>query len=243
MAVVTGASRGLGAGLASTFAEHGFRLGLCARTRPTAPPGAEALTVAADVTDAEALDRFGSMVIDRFGRIDLWVNNAGVLEPIDFLADADTAALAHHVDVNVKGVLFGSRTFARHVRQRDGTGVLVNMTSGASRTIYEGMAVYCASKAAVDMATQVVAREEAPHGLLAYAVAPGVVDTDMQAQIRAADEADFPEVARFHQMAADGSFNSPAWVAAHLLALAFGPVRPDGVTVRLPAEPLGGRSR
>ena len=90
VAVVTGASRGLGAGLASTFAEHGFRLGLCARTRPTAPPGAEALTVAADVTDAEALDRFGSMVIDRFGRIDLWVNNAGVLEPIDFLADADT---------------------------------------------------------------------------------------------------------------------------------------------------------
>lgn len=236
MAVVTGASRGLGAGLASTFAQHGFRLGLCARTRPTAPPGAEALTVAADVTDAEALDRFGSMVIDRFGRIDLWVNNAGVLEPIEFLADADTAALAHHVDVNVKGVLFGSRTFARHVRQRDGTGVLVNMTSGASRTIYEGMAVYCASKAAVDMATQVVASEEAPHGLLAYAVAPGVVDTAMQSMMRQAPIERLPSVGRFLALKEAEAFNSPGWVARFLIDLVEGRERPEDVVVRVPDQ-------
>jgi NAD(P)-dependent dehydrogenase (short-subunit alcohol dehydrogenase family) len=236
VAVVTGASRGLGAGLASTFAQHGFRLGLCARTRPTAPPGAEAVTLAADVTDADALDRFGSMVIDRFGRIDLWVNNAGVLEPIDFLADADTAALAHHVDVNVKGVLFGSRTFARHVRERDGTGVLVNMTSGASRTIYEGMAVYCASKAAVDMATQVVAREEAPHGLLAYAVAPGVVDTAMQSMMREAPIERLPSAGRFVALKEAEAFNSPEWVARFLIDLVEGRERPEDVVVRVPDQ-------
>ncbi|HEY6624349.1 MAG TPA: SDR family oxidoreductase [Acidimicrobiales bacterium] len=103
VAVVTGASRGLGAGLAATFAQHGLRLGLCARTEPTAPPGTEAVTGRVDVTDAADLDRFASSVVDRFGRIDVWVNNAGVLEPIDFLADADPGALAHHVDVNVTG--------------------------------------------------------------------------------------------------------------------------------------------
>jgi NAD(P)-dependent dehydrogenase (short-subunit alcohol dehydrogenase family) len=222
--------------MAATFAEHGLRLGLCARTRPIAPPGAEAVTATVDVTDAEDVDRFGSMVIERFGRIDLWINNAGVLEPIDFLADADAGALAHHVDVNVKGVLFGSRTFARHVRERDGTGVLVNMSSGAARTIYEGMAVYCASKAAVDMATEVVAHEEAAHGLLAYAVAPGVVDTRMQSLMRETPVDRLPSANRFIALKEADAFNSPAWVARYLLDVVEGRRRPEGVVVRVPDE-------
>jgi benzil reductase ((S)-benzoin forming) len=222
--------------MAATFAEHGLRLGLCARTRPATPPGAEAVTASVDVTDAEDVDRFGSMVIERFGRIDLWVNNAGVLEPIDFLADADAGALTHHVDVNVKGVLFGSRTFARHVRERDGTGVLVNMSSGAARTIYEGMAVYCASKAAVDMATEVVAHEEAAHGLLAYAVSPGVVDTRMQSLMRETPIERLPSANRFIALKEADAFNSPDWVARYLLDVVEGRRRPEGVVVRVPDE-------
>jgi benzil reductase ((S)-benzoin forming) len=222
--------------MAATFAEHGLRLGLCARTGPATPPGAEAVTASLDVTDAEDIDRFGSMVIERFGRIDLWINNAGVLEPIDFLADADAGALAHHVDVNVKGVLFGSRTFARHVRERDGTGVLVNMSSGAARTVYEGMAVYCASKAAVDMATEVVAHEEAAHGLLAYAVAPGVVDTRMQSLMRETPIERLPSANRFIALKEADAFNSPDWVARYLLDVVEGRRRPEGVVVRVPDE-------
>jgi NAD(P)-dependent dehydrogenase (short-subunit alcohol dehydrogenase family) len=234
--VVTGASRGLGAGLSATLAQHGYRLGLCARTRPTAPPGAEAVTEAVDVTDAEAVDRFGSRVVARFGRIDLWVNNAGVLEPIDFLADADVGALSHHVDVNVKGALFGSRTFVRHVREREGTGVLVNMTSGAARTVYEGMAVYCATKAAVDMATRVVAGEEASHGVMAYAVAPGVVDTDMQVLMRETPIERLPSANRFVALKEAEAFNSPDWVARFLIDLVEGKRRPEDVVVRVPDE-------
>jgi NAD(P)-dependent dehydrogenase (short-subunit alcohol dehydrogenase family) len=236
VAVVTGASRGLGAGLSATLAQHGYRLGLCARTRPTAPPGAEAVTEAVDVTDAEAVDRFGSRVVARFGRIDLWVNNAGVLEPIDFLADADVGALSHHVDVNVKGALFGSRTFVRHVREREGTGVLVNMTSGAARTVYEGMAVYCATKAAVDMATRVVAGEEASHGVMAYAVAPGVVDTDMQVLMRETPIERLPSANRFVALKEAEAFNSPDWVARFLIDLVEGKRRPEDVVVRVPDE-------
>ena len=77
---------------------------------------------------------------------------------------------------------------------------------------------YCASKAAVDHATRVVAVEEADAGLRAFAVAPGVVDTDMQAAIRAAPADRFPPVERFLQMKRDDAFNSPAWVADHVLA-------------------------
>lgn len=253
VAVITGASRGLGAGLAVHFASAGMHLGLCARhrpsmvvvTRPTARQGhvtsAEPpLRAAVDVTDADALADFADSVIDRFGAIDLWINNAGVLAPIGPLADSDPAELARNIEINVTGVLNGSSLFARHVRERRGGGVLVNISSGAGTRPYHGWAAYCAAKAAVDQLTRVVALEEAPHGLCAYAVAPGIVDTDMQAAIRATSADDFPEVERFRRIAADDSFNSPGWVAEQLLSIAFGPSPPQQVTVRIPPQPTVG---
>jgi NAD(P)-dependent dehydrogenase (short-subunit alcohol dehydrogenase family) len=252
VAVVTGASRGLGAGLAAHFATAGMHLGLCARhrptlvaaTRPTAREGrvisAEPpLRAAVDVTDPTALEAFADEVVERFGRIDLWVNNAGVLAPIGPLAEADPAEVAANIAINVTGVAHGSALFARHVRSRPGSGVLINISSGAGTRPYAGWAVYCAAKAAVDQLTRVVALEERASGLAAYAVAPGVVDTDMQAAIRGASTHDFPEVDRFVRIAAEDAFNSPGWVADHLLALAFGSERPAQVTVRIPAQPPG----
>ena len=214
MAVITGASRGIGAGVAAHFATRGIRLGLCSRRLPAAPERAVAVVGAVDVVDATAVDRFATTVIARFGRIDLWVNNAGILDPIGPLADADPAALERHVATNVLGVAHGSATFARHVRSRPGGGALVNLSSGAATSPYRGWAAYCASKAAVEMLTEVVGLEEAGAGLVAYAVAPGVVDTDMQARIRATSEADFPDVARFHRLAEEGAFATPEWVGA-----------------------------
>ena len=257
VAVVTGASRGLGAGLAAHFAAAGMHLGLCARhtpalavrTRPTAHDGhvarAETPVLAAlDVTDRAALERFADEVVARFGRIDLWVNNAGLLGDIRPLAEADPHASARTVEVNVTGTLQGSAVFAAHVRRRAGPGVLVNLSSGAASAPYEGWAAYCASKAAVDQLTRVVALEEGGHGLSAYSVAPGVIDTDMQAAVRGTRAADFPDVERFVALAQSGEFNSPGWVADHLLAMAFGPeaARPTQVTVRIPAQPVAGSS-
>ena len=176
-------------------------------------------------------------MVDRFGRIDLWINNAGLLAPIGPLRAVDPGEVAANIDVNVTGVLYGSATFARHVRTRPGGGVLVNMTSGAGTRPYEGWAAYCASKAAVDHATRVVAAEEAEAGLRAYAVAPGVVDTDMHAAIRTTPADRFPEVERFLQLQRDDAYNSPAWVADHILGLAFGNAPPRDVVLRVPDEP------
>jgi len=253
VAVVTGASRGLGAGLAVHFAGSGMHLGLCARhrpvlaasTRPTAHDGrivsSEAPVLSAlDVTDGDAVARFADAVVARFGRIDLWVNNAGLLGPIGPLALADPEEILRTVDVNVTGVLNGTSVFAEHVRSRPGDGVLVNISSGAATKAYEGWAAYCASKAAVDQLTRVVALEEARNGLVAYSVSPGLVDTDMQAAIRGADERSFPEVGRFLRAAEEHRFNSPAWVAEYLLAVAFGPDRPDPGILRVPDQPLSG---
>ncbi len=253
VAVVTGASRGLGAGLAVHFAAAGMHLALCARhkpalavrTRPTAHDGhvvrAETPVLAAvDVTDRAALEDFAEDGVARFGRIDLWVNNAGLLGDIRPVAEADPAASARTVEVNVNGTLAGSAVFAAHVRRRSGPGVLINVSSGAATTPYEGWGAYCASKAAVDQLTRVLALEEERHGLRAYALSPGLVDTDMQAAIRATDERDFPQVERFRRLAVEHRFNSPAWVADHILAIAFGGDDPGQVTVRIPEQPTHG---
>jgi benzil reductase ((S)-benzoin forming) len=241
VAVITGASRGLGAGLAARFAEVGVRLGLCARHEPVAPAGpdgaAGTVTASVDVTDAGAVDRFAKAIADRLGPIDLWINNAGLLEPIAPLRDADPAQLEAHVRTNVLGVLYGSRAYVRHVRRTNRGGVLVNISSGASTSVYQGWSAYCASKAAVDQATRVVAAEEADAGLRAYAIAPGVVDTDMQAMIRATSPEAFPAVERFRKMAETSEFNSPQWVADHILAAAFDPsAEPSDIVWRVPTD-------
>jgi benzil reductase ((S)-benzoin forming) len=247
VAVITGASRGLGAGMAARFAEAGVRLGLCARHEPQLPAGVasgDVVAAALDVTDAEAVERFAAEVADRLGPIGLWINNAGVLEPIAPLRDADPAQIEAHVRTNVLGVLYGSRAFVRHVRTRtrapntDDPAVLINITSGAATSVYPGWSAYCAAKAAVDQATRVIAAEEENAGLRAYAVAPGLVDTDMQALIRATPAEAFPRVEQFRQRAGAGAFNSPAWVADHILAAAFDPAAEPADTVwRVPDEP------
>ncbi len=248
VAVITGASRGLGAGLAASLASEGMRLGLCARTRPDGPVGTESVTASVDVTDARAVDAFAGDVVEAFGRIDLWVNNAGVLAPIGPLAEADPDALHRHIDINILGVLHGSAAFARHVRARPGTGALVNISSGAATNPYEGWAAYCASKAAVEMISEVIAREERHHGLIAFAVSPGVVDSDMQVLIRSTSAGSFPQVDRFLRVQEDQAFNSPAWVAQFIveqcLEAAIGAATRGGTgTVRLRVPPGPGGAR
>jgi NAD(P)-dependent dehydrogenase (short-subunit alcohol dehydrogenase family) len=246
VAVVTGASRGLGAGLATSLAEAGFALGVCARNRPDLPASApDGIAAPVDVRDADAVAAFAEAVTSEVGPIELWINNAGVLDPIGPLRDAAVDALTTHVGVNLLGVLWGSRVFAGLVHDRDAPGTLVNITSGAARSVYAGWAAYCATKAAVDQLTRVVAAEEAAHGLAAFAVAPGVVDTDMQALIRSTPADRFPSVARFHDLKSTDAFNSPGWVGAcilelHLAARSGGlpdwVPNADPVVVRVPSE-------
>ena len=236
-AVITGASRGLGAALAEDFSLRGMRLGLCSRSKPVLADGEGVVAARVDVRDEKAVADFVRQVEARFGKIDLWINNAGVLDPIGPLRDLELGAFREHIDVNLSGVFIGTRAYVRHLRARDGEGVLINISSGAAWHGYAGWSAYCAGKAGVDRLTECVQLEERDHGLRAYAVAPGVIDTAMQERIRSCSPDLFPEVERFLEMKREGNFNTPTFVARELLALAFDSKRrSDEVVVCLPDE-------
>lgn len=246
VAFISGASRGIGAGIATRAQELGMRLVLCSRTPPAIPEGEGVLSRSLDVRDAEGIEALAREAEERFGRIDLWINNAGVLEPVGPARDVDVAAFREHVDINLTGVLIGSQCYVQHLRRwraehassgEDG-GVLINMSSGASWNAYEGWAAYCASKAGVERLTEVIAKEEAETGLRAYSIAPGLVDTDMQTKVRAASAEVFPDVDKFLEFKAMDAFNSERYVANEFLAVAFDPARrPETVAIRLENEP------
>jgi NAD(P)-dependent dehydrogenase (short-subunit alcohol dehydrogenase family) len=236
-AVITGASRGIGAGLARFFAGVGMNLALCSRSDPQMPSSDTVLASSLDVRNEAGMQGFADEVVSRFGAIDLWINNAGVLSPIAPLRDVSLEDFREHIDINLTGVFLGSRCYVRHVRAREGGGVLINISSGAAWGGYAGWSAYCAGKAGVALLTDCIALEEADAGLRAHAVAPGVVDTEMQALIRSTSVDDFPSLDRFLEMKRDDSFNSIEFVAEFLLGLAFDPDQSsDEVDIRIPNE-------
>lgn len=237
VAFVSGASRGIGAALARRFAERGLRLVLCSRSRPVLEEGPDVLARSLDVRSESDVESLVALAESRFGTIDLWVNNAGVLEPVKPLREVSTEEFREHIEINLVGVFIGTRCYVRQLRRQGRGGVLINVSSGAAWSAYEGWAAYCAGKAALERLTEVVAQEEAAAGLRAYSIAPGVVDTPMQDRVRASRPEDFPSVERFLEMKRDGALNSVGYVADEFLAIAFDPARrPDDVAIRLDPE-------
>ncbi|MDG2050674.1 MAG: SDR family NAD(P)-dependent oxidoreductase [Myxococcota bacterium] len=236
--VVTGASRGLGAAMAEFAAGQGMNLGLCSRGPSALAESDSILVEQLDVTDETAVAEFAGAVASRFGAIDLWINNAGMIRPIDPVRSLSIDEFRRHVDVNLIGVLIGCQTFIRHRAEQGGGGVLLNLSTGAPP--FEGWSAYCSSKAAVDRLTEVVAAEEGKTGLRAHAVAPGIIDTAMHEEIRACPPERFPAVGDFIEMKTEDSFSSAAFVARELFALAFDPARAEqAVRVAFPAESDG----
>ncbi|MCA9623518.1 MAG: SDR family oxidoreductase, partial [Myxococcales bacterium] len=179
--VITGASRGLGRGMADAMRERGVRLGLCARGQVT-ERSHDVFARSVDVTDGEAVMAFAGEVVDALGPIDLWINNAGVLEPIAFVRDVSSEDFQQHLAINVLGVLHGAQAYLAQLSRRPPghKGVILNISSGAALKGYAGWSAYCAGKAALDRLSECLQAEEGAGGLRVHSVAPGVIDTDMQ---------------------------------------------------------------
>ncbi|WP_308916462.1 SDR family oxidoreductase [Jannaschia sp. LMIT008] len=189
VALITGASRGIGAAAARHLADLGARVVLAARGAAAIKALADEIGDAAwahalDVADADGFAALVDAVVDRWGRIDLLVNNAGLIDPIARIVDSDPAAWATVIDVNVKGVYHGLR-FVMPVMARQGGGTVVNISSGAANGALEGWSHYCASKAAVLRLTGVAHQEGQAQGIRVIGLSPGTVATQMQREIAA----------------------------------------------------------
>ena len=187
--VITGASRGIGAAAAQVFADAGAKVALLARSGPeieelAAGIGEDAVALRCDVSDAASVANATAAVLARWGRIDVLINNAGVIAPIARIIDADISEWGRAVDINLKGVFHGMRAVIPIMRQQ-GEGTILTVSSGAAHNPLEGWSAYCASKAGAAMLTRAAHLEEAPAGLRIMGLSPGTVATDMQVAIRA----------------------------------------------------------
>ncbi|MCV0424107.1 MAG: SDR family oxidoreductase [Roseibium sp.] len=192
VALVTGASRGIGEAGARSLAKHGAKVVLAARTSgdieriaaDIVASGGEAKAITCDVASYEDVANAVEVCIDTYGGIDILVNNAGVIEPISRIETSDPATWGNVIDINVKGVYHGLRAVAPYMLQK-GSGTIVNISSGAAAGALEGWSQYCSSKAAALSLTRCGDKEFGDKGLRVVGLSPGTVATQMQVDIKA----------------------------------------------------------
>jgi len=188
-AVVTGASRGIGAEVARLFAASGAKVTLLARGQREISAlaqdiGENAFALPCNVASYDAVAAALSAAESIFGPVDILINNAGMIEPISHLASADAQAWSDVVDVNLKGVFYGMRVVLPGMIER-GEGTILNISSGAANNPLEGWSHYCASKAGAQMLTRAAHKEAGDKGVRILGLSPGTVATQMQKEIKA----------------------------------------------------------
>ncbi len=187
--LITGASRGIGAEAARVFAAAGANVALLARSQEAIADlageiGSRAIAVPCNVARYTEVFAAVETTVQAFGGLDVLINNAGVIEPISHVANADPDAWGQVIDINLKGVFNGIRA-ALPVMKEAGGGSILTISSGAAHHPIEAWSHYCASKAAVNMLNRCVHEEERGHGIRAIGLSPGTVATQMQREIKA----------------------------------------------------------
>jgi len=182
--LITGASRGIGRGIALRFAREGANLVLNAneeRVRDVAGEirelGRKALPIVADVTIKKQVEDMFAQAMEEFGRLDVSVHNAGVITiaRINELTEEEWDKV---LDVNTKGVFLCCQAAAKHM-MKQGYGKIINTASGQAREGFIYTPHYAASKFGVVGITQSLAKELAPYGITVNAICPGIIETDM----------------------------------------------------------------
>ena len=185
-AIISGAAsrRGIGLATARLFADHGAKVAILdldsnAAHEAAASLGEGHLGLRCDVTDAQACESATSAVLERFGAIDVLINNAGVTQPVTTM-DIDARSWQRIIDANLTGVLLLSQAVIPHMKER-GTGSIACMSSVSAQRgggIFGGPH-YSAAKAGVLGLAKAMAREFGPHGIRINCVTPGLVNTDI----------------------------------------------------------------
>ena len=186
VAVITGAGRGIGRAIALAYAREGARLALAARSEPeleqtvaaVSEQGGEAIAVPTDVTSQGHTERLAAAALERFGRIDVLVNNAGISGPIGPLQDNDVTEWVDTINVNLTGTFLVCRAVIPAMLEQ-GRGKIINLSGAGVANAWSNMSAYCSSKAAAVRLTEVLAQELKDKGIFVNALGPGSVHTSM----------------------------------------------------------------
>lgn len=184
VAIITGASKGIGASIAKHFAQEGAvivvnyvssKQGADKVVSEIISKGGKAIAVQADVSKPAEIDRLFAETKKVFGKLDILVNNAGIYEfsPIE---DVTEEHFHKQFDLNVLGLIFASKAAAKHFGPEGGS--IINISSSASTFAPPNTAVYSATKGAVDTATKVLANELGPRNIRVNSINPGMVETE-----------------------------------------------------------------
>ncbi len=187
VALITGGGSGIGRGIALRFAREGAKLAVvdisAANLEATAPlldeAGTDYLCLLGDVSNTVSVEGFFAETERRFGRLDILVNNAGISNPPLHLVNMPDDGFDRTLAVNLRGVFLCARTAARWMIRQGQGGRIISMSSQAGKTGFVHLGPYCASKAAVILLTQVLAKELAIHKITVNAVCPGTIDTPL----------------------------------------------------------------
>lgn len=233
--ILTGASRGLGLAVARQWLQASGHVLIALARHPDASladraqqQGSRCLSWALDLADAPAAaqalaDWLAAQPADAFASATL-LNNAGVLSPLGPIGASSAAELSNALRVGLEAPMLLTAAFLRGTEgwsaRQAGAVKVLNVSSGLGRRAMAGSAAYCAAKAGMDHYSRAVALEEAqrPHPARIVSLAPGVVDTDMQVQLRAGDPAAFPDRLRFVHLKDAGLLDSAEAAAAKVLA-------------------------
>jgi len=228
VAILTGASRGLGAALARALLARPNTLLIAVARHGNADLDAQAQAqgtqvrqIQADLSDPNRAARLAQDLcasLPEQAQQYRLINNAGTLGPVgrsDELSDA--ASIARAFNLNVVAPMVLTAHFLATTRDWASDRRVLNISSGAGRNPRAGWGVYCATKAALDMATRVASQESDAHGARLVSLAPGIIDTDMQAHVRASDPNSFPALAQFQALHSEGQLAAPADVARRIL--------------------------
>ncbi|MEJ7601821.1 MAG: glucose 1-dehydrogenase [Kofleriaceae bacterium] len=187
--VITGASRGIGEAIVRACVEAGASVVLASRKQAdldrvaASLPAERTLAVACHTGKAEEVDAMVARAVDKFGRVDGYVNNAATNPYFGPLVDTPDTALDKTFEVNVRGYLYGARALVKHARTRGGGGSIVNIASVAGLRAAPMQGIYGATKAAVISMTQTLAFELGGSQIRVNAIAPGLVETRFAAAI------------------------------------------------------------
>ena len=185
---ITGASRGIGEAAARLFASQGAKVALLARstddiTRIADEIGGNAIALECDVANFEQVSDALEQTRQRFDGLDVLINNAGVIDPITHLANADPAEWAKAIEINLTGVFNGMRAALPQMRSAK-SGTIITVSSGAAHNPIEAWSHYCSSKAGAAMLTKCAHLENSGGGIRVMGLSPGTVATQMQRDIK-----------------------------------------------------------